>query len=119
MNRSRHVRGLLALLLACLWIATASWAEHISAEFPLCQPAQSPCCPQPANNTSESCPACHITVTVAAKENREQERPNPLRRAKNAPSPRLSQPAIASRRELTPGLHHRTAVFALKDDLRI
>jgi hypothetical protein len=116
---SRHLRGFFSLLLACLWITTASLAEHISAEFPLCQPAQSPCCPQPANNTSESCPACHISVTVAAKETREQERLKSLPQARNALSRQPNPPVTVSRRELTPGLHYRTTVFDLKDDLRV
>ena len=119
MNRSRHVRGFLALLLACLWIAAASWAEHISAEFPLCQPAQSPCCPQPASNTSESCPACHISVTIAAKDIREQERLKSLPKARIALSHQPKPPATSSRRELTAGLCNRTTVFDLKDDLRV
>ena len=117
MKLGRHLRGFFSLILACLWITTASWAEHVSAEFLLCQPAQSPCCPQPANNTSESCPACHISVTVATKETREQERVKSLPRTQNAFSATLR--VTASHRELTPGLRYRPTVFDLKDDLRI
>jgi hypothetical protein len=103
----------------CVWIATASFAEHVSAQFPLCQPAHSPCCPLPANNTSESCPACHVTVTIAKKETHEQKRVDPLSQAQNVVRQLPNRPVIASQRELTPGLRYRTAIFDLKDDLRI
>ena len=118
-NRSHHLRGFFSVLVGCVWITTACFAEHVSAEFPLCQPAQSPCCPQPANNTSESCPACHITTTVAAKDTREQERLNSIPQAQNALRRRPCPPVTASRRESTPGLRYQPAVFDLKDDLRI
>jgi hypothetical protein len=116
---SRHLRGFFSLFLACLWITTTSLAEHVSAEFPLCQPTQSPCCPQPTNSTSESCPACHISVTIAAKETRERERLKSLPQTQNAFNHRANPPVTASRRELTPGLHYQTTVFDLKDDLRV
>jgi hypothetical protein len=114
-----HLRGLFSLLVICVWIATACFTDHVSAQFPLCQPSQSPCCPLPANNSSESCPACHVTVTVAEEQTREQEGLNPIPQAQNVDSQRSNSPVIASRRELTPGLHYRTAVFDLKVDLRI
>jgi hypothetical protein len=114
-----HLRGLFSLLVICVWIATACFAEHVSAQFPLCQPSQSPCCPLPANNSSESCPACNVTVTVAEKQTREQDQSNPLPQAQNVGSQRPNSPVIASRRELTPGLSYRTPVFDLKVDLRI
>jgi hypothetical protein len=119
----RSVRALLALLLACLWITTASWAEHVAAEFPLCQPAHSPCCPQPVNNTNESCPACHISDTVAAKKSveqeREQEGSKSLPRAQNAANHRANPRVTAFRREHTRGLYYQPTVFDLKDDLRV
>ena len=118
-EHGRHLRWFISLLVICVWIATASFAEHVFAQFPLCQPSQSPCCPLPANNTSESCPACHVTVTVAEKQTREQERFNPLPQAQNVVSQRPNSPVIASQRELTPGLRYRTSVFNFKDDLRI
>src|SRR5271154_1907448 len=114
-----HLRRFFALLVGCLWITTASLAEHVSAEFPFCQPSHSPCCPQPVNNSNESCPACHISVTVALKENGQQERQNSLARTRNKPSPRPTPPVIASFRELTPGIRYRPAIFDLKDDLRV
>ena len=118
-KRNRHLRVFFSLLVICGWIATASFAEHVSAQFPLCQPAQSPCCPLPANNTSESCPACHVTVTIAKKETHEQKRVDPLSQAQNVVRQLPNRPVIASQRELTPGLRYRTAIFDLKDDLRI
>ena len=119
MKLGRHLRAIFSLLLACLWITTASWAEHVSAEFSLCQPAQSPCCPQPVNNTSESCPACHISVTVAAKETVKQERLKSPPQTQNALNHQANPPVAASRRELTPGLRYQPTVFDLKDDFRI
>jgi len=113
------------LLLACAWIATASFAEHVSAEFPLCRPERTPCCPPPANNNSESCPACHVSVsTVAAKDasepgTRERRQRNFFPAAENARPRQTGLSAIASRRELTRGLRYRAPVFELKEDLRI
>jgi hypothetical protein len=118
-KHSRQLRRFLAMLAPCLWVATASFTEHVSAQFPLCVPAQSPCCPQPTNDTSESCPACHVTVTVAAKQAGYLERLNSFSRAQGALRRRPRATVIASRRELSPGLHFRAAVFDLKDDLRI
>jgi hypothetical protein len=118
-KHGRHLRGFFSLFVICVWIATASFAEHVSAQFPLCQPSQSPCCPLPANNSSESCPACHVTVTVAEEQTREQEQSDPLPQAQNAGGQRPNSPVVASRRELTPGLRYRAAVFDLKADLRI
>jgi hypothetical protein len=115
----RRLRALFSLFLACLWITTACWAEHVSAEFPLCQPTKSPCCPQPVNNTNESCPACHISVTVAAKKTFEQERLKPRRQKRVALNHWSSPPVITSRRELTQGFRFQPTVFDLKDDLRI
>lgn len=119
----RSLRTLFALLVACVWIATACWAEHAAAEFPLCQPAQSPCCPQPVNNSSESCPACHVTNAVAAKRNveqeREQEGSKSVSQTPSALRHQGSARVIVSRRELTRGLYYRPAVFGLKDDFRI
>lgn len=115
----RQLRGLFSLLLLCLWITTASLAEHVSADFPLCQPEHLPCCPQPVNNTNESCPACHVSVLVAAKETQQQERLEFYPSTRNAPRERLGLLPTASRRELIPGLRHRIAVFDFKDDLRI
>ncbi len=114
----RRVRTFFSLFLACLWITTASLAEHVLAEFPLCQPTHSPCCPQPANNTSESCPACHIPVTVAAKKTLEQERLKPRAQTRAALNHRAPPPVIASHRELTAGLRYQRTVFDLKDDFR-
>ena len=117
----RHLRTFFALLLAGLWITTASWAEHVSAEFPLCQPAHSPCCPQPVNNSSESCPACHISDTVAAKKTleHERERSKSLPQIQNWLSHQANPLVTAPPRELTPGLCYRPTVFDLKDDLHI
>jgi len=118
-----RLRSFLCLLLACVWITTASWAEHVAAEFPLCQPAQSPCCPQPANNTSESCPACHIANAVAARKSveqeREQEAAKSLPRTRNAHRDQANPRVGAFRRELTRGLYYQPTVFDLKDDFRI
>ena len=123
MTLGRHLRAVLSLLLACLWITTASWAEHVSAEFPLCQPAHSPCCPLPANNTSESCPACHISDTVATRKTleheREQEGLKSVPQTQTAFSHQAKQHGTASHRELTAGLRYEPTVFDLKDDLRI
>ena len=108
-----------ALLLACVWITSLSFAEHLTAEFPLCQPDHSPCCPLPVNSAPETCPACQVSVTVAERgespsegvpltphaEKDQHSRPNPLIRL--------------TPRELTPGLRYQAAVFDLKDDLRI
>jgi hypothetical protein len=114
-----RVRTFFSLFLACLWITTASLAEHVSAEFPLCQPTHSPCCPQPVNNTSESCPACHISVTVAAKKTLEQERFKPRPQTQDALNHRANPAVVAPHRELTAGLRYQPTVFDLKDDLRI
>jgi hypothetical protein len=106
-----------------MWITTASWAEHVAAEFPLCQPARSPCCPQPVNNTGESCPACHVSSAVAAKrsveQEREQENSKSVSRTPRALSHQANVRVIVSRRELTRGLYYRPTVFGLKDDFRI
>jgi hypothetical protein len=112
------------LLMVCLWVTSAAFAEHVSAEFSLCQPDRSPCCPQPVNNagnSGESCPACRIVVSVAEKDSKEQDQEQP-RLASRTGDQRLrrpSRPAIASHRELTDGLRYRRVVFDLKDDLRI
>ena len=118
-KHGRHLRRFFSLFVICVWIATACFAEHVSTPFPLCQPSQSPCCPLPANNNSESCPACQVTITVAEEQTGEQERLNPLPQAQNVVSQWSNSPVIASQRELTPGLQYRTSVFDLKDDLRI
>ncbi len=117
-SRSR-LRRFFALLVGCLWLTTASLAEQVSAQFPLCQPSHSPCCPEPAGNSSESCPVCYVSASAALKEDGQQERSESLARAENA---RISQPsrsAIASLPQVTLGASHRPCVFALKDDLRI
>ena len=123
MKAGRFLRALLPLLAVCLWITAASWAEHVAAEFPLCQPAKSPCCPLPAKNTGESCPACHISNAVAAKKSveqeREQEGSKSASRTPGALNRRVGSRVVVSRRELTRGLHYRPTVFGLKDDLRI
>jgi hypothetical protein len=119
MRLGRQLRRMLSLLLACLWITSASFAEHLSAEFPLCQPEHSPCCPLPLNNASQSCPACQVSVTVAEKEESKSER---VRFAKLPQKVHDSRPhplVRASLRELTPGLRYHPAVFQLKDDLRV
>jgi len=79
-------------------------AKHVSAEFPLCQPAHLPCCPQPVNNTSESCPACHISDTVAAKKTLEQERLKSLPQTPNALS-HQNPPATTSRQPPHPAVN--------------
>jgi hypothetical protein len=118
-SSSGQLRRIFALLLACVWITSTSSAEHLSAEFPLCQPDHSPCCPLPVNSAPESCPACQVSITVAEKEESASEsaplthhseidyysKPNPLIRL--------------ALRELTPGLRYQPTVFQLKDDLRI
>jgi hypothetical protein len=108
-----------ALLLACLWITSASFAEHLSAEFPLCQPDHSPCCPLPVNNAPESCPACHAPVTVAEKEESNSEGVRITLRSECVPHPRPVLLIHMGRREFESGLRYRPTVFQLKDDLRI
>lgn len=123
MTLGSNLRVVLSLLLACLWITTASSAEHVAAEFPLCQPAHSPCCPQPANNTSESCPACHTSDPVAEKKTVEQEREQEelkcRLRTQTAIIHQANPSLTAARRELTAGFRYQPMVFDLKDDLRI
>jgi len=114
-----HRRGLLPLLLACLWIATAAFAEHASAEFPLCQPERSPCCPPSANTTNISCPACSLSAPIAANDKSEHEASRSVPHANHTPGLRTGLPVAASVRELTPGLRYQRTVFALKDDLRV
>jgi hypothetical protein len=108
-----------SLLLACLWITSASFAVHLSAEFPLCQPDHSPCCPLPVNNAAESCPACQVSANVAEKEESKSEavgftpRPESVQDFGTQPLRRVAL------RELTQGLRYYPMVFQLKDDLRI
>ena len=108
-----------ALLLACLWLTSAPFAEHLSAEFPLCQPEHSPCCPLPVNNAPASCPACQASSTVAEKEESKSEEVRLAPRYERVPRYELARPVPVVLRELTPGLRYHTAVFQLKDDLRI
>lgn len=123
MTLGRHLRAVLSLLLVCLWITTASWAEHVAAEFVLCQPAHSPCCPQPASNTSESCPACHVSETVAEKKIVEQKRGQEELECRPQTQAAISHQAgpslAAAHCELTAGFRYQPMVFDLKDDLRI
>jgi hypothetical protein len=108
-----------ALFLVCVWITSAAFAEHLSAEFALCQPDHSPCCPLPVNYAPGSCPACQVSSTVAKKEESPAEgvRLTPLGESVHYTGPdlRIRKPL----RELTPGLRYDPAVFQLKDDLRI
>jgi hypothetical protein len=115
----KHLRGLLPLFLACLFVTGTIFAERASAEFPLCQPERSPCCPQSTNTTNASCPACGLSAPIAAKDTSEQKRPRQVSQVKKAPSYRPVKVVIASFRELTPGLRYQRTVFDLKDDLRI
>jgi hypothetical protein len=113
-----HRRRLLPLFLVCIWITTWAFAEHASAQFPLCQPENLPCCPSSTNTTNVSCPACRLSVPVAAKDKSEQERSQSVLQAKITRTHRLGGP-VASTRELTSGFRYRRVVFSLKDDLRI
>jgi hypothetical protein len=108
-----------ALFLACVWITSASFAEHLSAEFPLCQPDHSPCCPLPVNYAPGSCPACQVSVTVAEKEESKSEK---VRFTSGSESVLHAKPDLliqVAPRELILGLRFNPTVFQLKDDLRI
>lgn len=119
MSLRRPVRRMLALFLVCFWITSASFAEHLSAEFPLCQPDHSPCCPLPENNAPESCPACQVTVTAVQKEESRADQGQLVARSESVayPAPDIFVPADVH--ELTRGLGHHPTVFQLKDDMRI
>jgi hypothetical protein len=118
-SQSRHLRRVFSLLLACLWIANASFAQHLSAEFPLCQPERFPCCPLPINNARQSCPACQVSLVIAKKEELKSEAARFASLPKGPhnfpPQPLIDEPL----QELTQGLRYHPVVFQLKDDLRI
>ncbi|MBT9329599.1 hypothetical protein [Paracidobacterium acidisoli] len=121
----RYLRTCCIVLVGCLWITAASWSEHVAAQYPLCQPSHLPCCPQPVSNTSESCPACHLSITSAAKEvleqERQQERQKALSQNLSTPGPvtGVAVSTMEAHRELTAGLYYPLEVFALKEDLRV
>jgi hypothetical protein len=117
---SIHFRRIFAVALACFWFTSASFAEHLSAEFPFCQPDHSPCCPQPFSSTPGSCPACQTPVAVAAKH---ESKSDSVR-----VTPRYEQIVYCSRRpvrirvsprEIIAGLRYHPTVFQFKEDLRI
>jgi len=108
-----------ALLLACLWLTSASFAEHLSAKFPLCEPDRSPCCPLPANNAPESCPACRAPITAAEKQESKSEEVRFTPRSECVLRTRAALPPRVALHELTQGLRYHPTVFQLKDDLRI
>ena len=108
-----------ALLLAFVWLTSASFAEHLSAEFPLCQPEHTPCCPLPVNYTPGSCPACQVSVTVPEKEESKSEKVRFAARSESVLHPRPDTQIRVVLREFTPGLRYHPTVFQLKDDLRV
>jgi hypothetical protein len=108
-----------ALLLACLWITSASFAEHLSAKFPLCQPDHSPCCPLPVNNAPGSCPACRAPITAAEKEESKSEEVRFTPRSEFVDHSRPTLLLHVALQELTQGLRYHPTVFQLKDDLRV
>jgi hypothetical protein len=117
--RGSHLRRIFALLLACLWITSASFAEHLSAKFPLCQPDHSPCCPLPVNNAPESCPACRAPIAAAEKEESKSEEVRFIPRTESVDHSRATVVLDVALRELTRGLCYHPTVFQLKDDLRV
>ena len=116
---SGQLRRIFALLLACVWITSTASAEHLSAEFPICQPDRAPCCPLPVNSAPETCPACHISIGVAEKEESPSASVLVTRQAKSGTHSKPNRTVRLALRELTPGLRFQPAVFHLKDDLRI
>src|ERR1700733_133973 len=123
MRFGRRTRLLCTLLLAAAWMASVSWTESAFAQFILCQPAQSPCCPQPGNNTSESCPACQLAANSAFRQTRDPEDGQSQRQRDFLPAHVSRKPNRRSprgpRRKLVQGLRYQPGVFDLKDDLRI
>ena len=119
MSPSRHVRRLFSLLLAGLWITSASFAEHVSAEFPFCQPDHSPCCPLPVNYAPGPCPACQVNLTVSEREESKSEEVRFTALSESVPLSRPDPQIRVAPKELTPGLRYHPAVFQLKDDLRV
>jgi hypothetical protein len=123
MRFRRRTRLLYVLLFVVAWLASASWTESAFAQFILCQPTHSPCCPTPENNNSESCPACQLTASTAAQEtrspeSRQDQRQRDLLRIRV--SRRQGTPVkFELRREFQQGFHYQARVFDLKDDLRV
>jgi hypothetical protein len=108
-----------ALLLACLWLTSASFAEHLSAKFPLCEPDHSPCCPLPVNNAPVSCPACQAPISAAEKQESKSEEVRFTPRSECVHHTRPVLQLDLALHELTQGLRYYPTVFQLKDDLRI
>ncbi len=115
----RTIRAL-ALALSAVWVVTLAFADTAVTPVMHCQRGHMPCCPRSGNG--ESCSDARCTEQVPEKAEAQSVR------AKEGESQAVVSPVLvdgAKRfarepvRELTQGLHYRSPVFHLKDDLRI
>ena len=110
----------LAVAVAVLWIATLAFAETAVTPAMHCQRGHMPCCPQSSNG--ESCTSARCTEQAPEKAEAQvvqadQEKGQAVVPPAEPEGARRFSPGPV--RELTAGLHFRSAVFRLKDDLRI
>ena len=114
----RRILRLLTLGLVAVWMLTSTAAGAAVVPAMHCPAADMPCCP-PSHSGTAQCLASECIEQVPQKaEGRLDVQVNVLRLS----APLHDVPAQLSPapvRELHPGLRFETAVFRLKDDLRI
>lgn len=110
----------LALALSAVWVVTLACGDTAVTPAMHCQRGHMPCCPRSGNGESCSDARCVEQVPEKAETQGVQNKDGASQAA--VPVVRVEAakaPAWAPREELTAALHYRTAVFRLKDDLRI
>ncbi|HZZ37724.1 MAG TPA: hypothetical protein VFE06_01250 [Acidobacteriaceae bacterium] len=109
----------LTLATALLWVAAVASADVVLTPGMHCR--DMPCCPR-SDGGVQSCSTAQCaeqTPERAENQSAGKEPSTDLRAAAMLPREVAGEAHEAGRRELTPGLQSSTAVFRLKDDLRI
>ncbi|MGB9032247.1 MAG: hypothetical protein WCC27_19135 [Acidobacteriaceae bacterium] len=115
----RRESRVLALALSAVWIVTMAFSDTAVTPAMHCQRGHMPCCPRSGNG--ESCSSARCTEQVPEKAETQVVKAKEDRAVAQLPVriDAIGRSAAEPVRELTSGLRFSTAVFRLKDDLRI
>jgi hypothetical protein len=114
------MRRWLALTLVVVWVAAVASADVVLTPGMRCR--DMPCCPR-SDGGMQSCSTAQCAEQTPERAEAQSAAKEPGRAPLLATAVLTGagpdQPGEVGRRELTPGLRVSTAVFRLKDDLRI
>jgi hypothetical protein len=116
----RRTLRALALALAAVWVVTLAFADTAVTPAMHCQRGHMPCCPQ--SGSSENCSSARCTEQIPEKAEAQLTQAQEDEGQAAVPAilpPSANRFAPEPTQELTAGLRYQTAVFRLKDDLRI